>query len=116
MGILNDLTQSLLSKPLPHSLCEFLASMTENDAMYPNGHLTAFEIKRLQFTHYATTKYQFLIILYFKLSTRNMTEAKSKMLIGSHLLLRTLLCNLIMRPWEVLPSLKRKRFESNRIR
>jgi len=102
MDILDNLTASILSQPLPPFLCEFLASITENDAMFPNNHLTPFEIKRLEFTHYATTK--------------NMTDGKSKMLIGSHLLLRILLCDIIMRPWEVLPELKNKKFESNRIR
>ena len=48
--------------------------------------------------------------------SRNMTDSQSKMLIGSHLLLRILLCDIVMRPWEFLPELKRRKFESNRIR
>ena len=56
MGILNSLTESILSQSLPPFLLEFLVSITENDGMFPNNHLTNFEIKRLEFTHYATTK------------------------------------------------------------
>ncbi len=116
MGILNSLTESILSQSLPPFFYEYLASITENDAMFPNNHLTNFEIKRLEFTHYATTKYNSINFFRFSQFSRSMTDSQSKMLIGSHLLLRILLCDIIMRPWEFLPELKKRKFESNRIR
>lgn len=75
------------------NLFRFLCSISEDSGVLPHNFMFDFEVKRLQFTYYATLKYQ--------------TQLKSKMVIGLFILLRVLLHKMIMRPWTVIPGLKK---------
>jgi len=67
-------------------------SLIEKSAVIPDFYLTDFELRRLEFTYGGTL--------------RNTNELRGKLLIGGYTLIRILLQEIIMRPWQVLPGVK----------
>ena len=69
-----------------------LVSLIEKSAIVPDFYLTDFELRRLEFTYGGTL--------------RNTNEMRGKLLIGGYVLIRILLQEVIMRPWQLLPGVK----------
>jgi len=78
-----------------------MASLSEDSGVLPSNFMFDFEVKRLQFTHYATLKM--------------MTPQKSKMIIGCFMLLRILVHKIILRPWTVLPGISKGSVKMNNL-
>jgi len=92
--ILDHLSLKMDSGKLPPSFFEFLAALSEDDAVLPDNFLSGFEIPRLAFNMFGNLK--------------NMEEWRSKMILACFLLIKGVLYFLMLRPWTVIPSVLEK--------
>eukprot|EP01017_Pseudomicrothorax_dubius_P047855 TRINITY_DN8634_c0_g1_i7.p1 TRINITY_DN8634_c0_g1~~TRINITY_DN8634_c0_g1_i7.p1 ORF type:complete len:123 (-),score=8.75 TRINITY_DN8634_c0_g1_i7:34-402(-) len=74
-------------------MISFLRSYVAERSIPPQSFYFTFEVKRLMFTHYGTLK--------------GMNHKRVTMLLSLLILVRVLIYKLILRPWEMLPSLKK---------
>jgi len=92
VSTLEGLLLGLNSEKLPQIFYLSLVSLIEKSARIPDFYLTDFELRRLEFTYGGTL--------------RNTNEMRAKLLIGGYVLIRILLQEIIMRPWQLLPGVK----------
>jgi len=94
-GLFDKLIQRTTSDALGKNLIHFLISISENTGVLPRDFMFDFELKRLQFTYYGTLK--------------QMTPNRSKMIMGSLILIRILIHKIILRPWTVFYDIKKSK-------
>jgi len=92
VSTLEGLLLGLNAEKLPQIFYLSLVSLIEKSARIPDFYLTDFELRRLEFTYGGTL--------------RNTNEMRAKLLIGGYVLIRILLQEIIMRPWQLLPGVK----------
>jgi len=92
-GLFDKLIQRTTFDALGKNLIHFMISMSESTGVLPRDFMFDFELKRLQFTYYGTLK--------------QMTPNRSKMIMGSLILIRILIHKIILRPWTVFYDIKK---------
>ena len=92
--LLNVLIEKAKGAEFPESLIKFIASITENQSVPPDRFLFEFEVRRLNFTHLGTLK--------------GMTSLHSKMIIGMFLVIRVIVYQFLVQPWNELKHLDYK--------
>ena len=92
----------------PHHL-KFFCLISEKGGIPPKSFFFDFEIRRLQFSYYATFKYFLFQIEHDQLTLiyRCINANRSKMILGMFVFFRIFLFKMILQPWLINPRLKR---------
>jgi len=92
--IFDCMERFLTEENLPTSILKILGMLSGQKGVPPQGFYTEFELSRLQFTNAATLK--------------NMPPPRSKLIIGSFIILRTIVYMLLVKPWEYIKTIKKQ--------
>eukprot|EP01017_Pseudomicrothorax_dubius_P043394 TRINITY_DN7217_c0_g1_i3.p1 TRINITY_DN7217_c0_g1~~TRINITY_DN7217_c0_g1_i3.p1 ORF type:complete len:604 (-),score=119.35 TRINITY_DN7217_c0_g1_i3:60-1802(-) len=92
-SLVETLGEKISQETVPGTLIEYFALLTQVKGIVPQNFYFDFELRRMEFTIYATNK--------------NYKPERTKMIIAFQILIRTLIYKFLLRPWEVNPKVKK---------
>ncbi len=86
---------------IPEALVEVLSPLVKDESFLQNDYFSGFEIKRMKFGPFGSIK--------------EMSPQRVKMIIGGIIIMRVLIYNFIMRPWEVYKQQEKSKFKIDKL-